>query len=206
MGQHPRGRRLAAGTRAHIFRVPEDAACQGTLGEGVPQDVVLRIAAAARRNPQGCWRDPVYLFAKNELNIAPALLIGFTLYKTKLTIQGTQNNVFAVFMSLLPCLCRLQQAHRHYFTRCAPDSPEQQAREWHHGTWFNCLQPSVHLPVHRAWRHSGRHPQARSIYSGEQGRFCGWDAALRHCLALMYSIIFFHKIRRCVFIACAMSV
>ncbi|KAH9171890.1 ABC-2 type transporter-domain-containing protein [Lactarius sanguifluus] len=47
------------------------------------------------------WRDPTYLLAKLALNIVAALLIGFTFFKAKDSIQGTQNHIFAVFMSLV---------------------------------------------------------------------------------------------------------
>ncbi|KAH9045960.1 ABC-2 type transporter-domain-containing protein [Lactarius hengduanensis] len=47
------------------------------------------------------WRDPTYLLAKLALNVVAALLIGFTFFKAKDSIQGTQNHIFAVFMSLV---------------------------------------------------------------------------------------------------------
>ncbi|KAN0136953.1 ABC-2 type transporter domain containing protein [Lactarius tabidus] len=47
------------------------------------------------------WRDPTYMLAKLALNIVAGLLIGFTFFKAKDSIQGTQNKIFAVFMSLV---------------------------------------------------------------------------------------------------------
>lgn len=47
------------------------------------------------------WRDPTYLLAKLALNIVAALFIGFTFFQAKDSIQGTQNKIFAVFMSLV---------------------------------------------------------------------------------------------------------
>ena len=40
------------------------------------------------------WRDPTYLMSKLVLNIAGGLLIGFTFFKSKDTIQGNQNKLF----------------------------------------------------------------------------------------------------------------
>ena len=40
------------------------------------------------------WRDPTYLVAKLALNIVAALFIGFTFFKAKDSIQGTQNKIF----------------------------------------------------------------------------------------------------------------
>jgi ATP-binding cassette subfamily G (WHITE) protein 2 (SNQ2) len=46
-------------------------------------------------------RDPTYLVAKLALNVVAALFIGFTFFKAKDSIQGTQNHIFAIFMSLV---------------------------------------------------------------------------------------------------------
>ena len=47
-----------------------------------------------RRDAQAHWRDPTYLIAKVALNIAAALLIGFTFFKAKDSLQGSQNKLF----------------------------------------------------------------------------------------------------------------
>ncbi|TDL16644.1 hypothetical protein BD410DRAFT_795131 [Rickenella mellea] len=47
------------------------------------------------------WRNPTYLLAKLMLNIVIGLLMGFTFYKSKDTIQGTQNKLFAIFMATI---------------------------------------------------------------------------------------------------------
>lgn len=48
------------------------------------------------------WRNPTYLFSKLTLNIIGGLFIGFTFFKAKDTIQGTQNKLF-VSHNLLNC-------------------------------------------------------------------------------------------------------
>src|SRR5690606_28985381 len=40
------------------------------------------------------WRDPTYLMSKMSLNIIGGLFIGFTFFKSKDTIQDTQNKLF----------------------------------------------------------------------------------------------------------------
>lgn len=50
--------------------------------------------ALTQRNFQAYWRNPNYLMAKLVLNIAGGLLIGFTFYKSKDSVQGTQNRLF----------------------------------------------------------------------------------------------------------------
>ena len=47
------------------------------------------------------WRNPTYLLAKMLLNIAGGLFIGFTFWKSKDTLQGTQNKLFAIFMGTI---------------------------------------------------------------------------------------------------------
>lgn len=40
------------------------------------------------------WRNPTYVMAKQFLNIASGLLIGFTFFKAGNSVQGTQNKLF----------------------------------------------------------------------------------------------------------------
>ncbi|KAJ7067216.1 pleiotropic drug resistance ABC transporter [Mycena amicta] len=54
-----------------------------------------------RRDLRFRWRDPSYLIAKLVLNIAAGLFIGFTFFKAKATQQGTQNQLFAIYMSTI---------------------------------------------------------------------------------------------------------
>ncbi|KAI9742589.1 MAG: hypothetical protein M1818_003730 [Claussenomyces sp. TS43310] len=44
------------------------------------------------------WRTPSYLWSKVALCVLPSLFIGFSFYKEKNSIQGLQNQMFAVFM------------------------------------------------------------------------------------------------------------
>jgi ATP-binding cassette, subfamily G (WHITE), member 2, SNQ2 len=53
------------------------------------------------------WRDPIYLVAKLALNVVAALFIGFTFFKAKDSIQGTQNKIFVS----LPLIFLRSSAH-----------------------------------------------------------------------------------------------
>lgn len=53
------------------------------------------------RNVRSYWRNPTYLMAKLTLNGIAGLFIGFTFFKAKDTQQGTQNKLFAIFMSTI---------------------------------------------------------------------------------------------------------
>ncbi|KZT01955.1 pleiotropic drug resistance ABC transporter [Laetiporus sulphureus 93-53] len=52
-----------------------------------------------QRDARSLWRDPTYLIAKMAVNVCCALVIGFTYFKTKSTIQGTQNKLFSIYIS-----------------------------------------------------------------------------------------------------------
>ena len=67
---------------------------QARLQSEYPTSWIYQMTLLLRRDAQAHWRDPVYLIAKMALNIASALLIGFTFFKAKTTIQGTQNHLF----------------------------------------------------------------------------------------------------------------
>ncbi|KAI0767296.1 pleiotropic drug resistance ABC transporter [Fomes fomentarius] len=74
---------------------------QARLKSKYPTSWWYQMVLLLRRDAEAHWRDPVYLLAKIVLNIAAALLIGFTFFKAKTTIQGTQNHLFAIFMSMI---------------------------------------------------------------------------------------------------------
>jgi ATP-binding cassette, subfamily G (WHITE), member 2, SNQ2 len=44
------------------------------------------------------WRDPTYMLAKLALNVVAALFVGFTFFKAKDSIQGTQNKIFVSYL------------------------------------------------------------------------------------------------------------
>ncbi|KAG6877003.1 hypothetical protein C0993_011111 [Termitomyces sp. T159_Od127] len=53
------------------------------------------------RNSRSFWRDPTYIHSKLVLNIFGGLFIGFTFFKAKNSQQGTQNQLFAVYMATI---------------------------------------------------------------------------------------------------------
>lgn len=52
------------------------------------------------RTFQHYYRSPVYITGKLVLNVAASLFIGFTFYMEDNTVQGFQNKLFAVFMTV----------------------------------------------------------------------------------------------------------
>lgn len=62
---------------------------------------LYQVKTLLKRDLQRRWRDPQYVVAKLALNVFAGLFIGFTFWKSKWTIQGTQNKLF---VSLRACL------------------------------------------------------------------------------------------------------
>ncbi|KAL5487493.1 SNQ2_3 [Sanghuangporus weigelae] len=60
------------------------------------------------------WRNPTYIIAKEFLNASAGLLIGFTFFKAKSTVQGTQDKIFATFMLIIIAAAHAYQIQRIY--------------------------------------------------------------------------------------------
>ena len=54
----------------------------------------FQVQQLLKRDFEAHWRDPTYLMAKIALNIVAGLFIGFTFWRAKDSIQGTQNKLF----------------------------------------------------------------------------------------------------------------
>lgn len=61
------------------------------------------------RNFKNTWREPTYIMAKLGLNIAAGLFIGWTFWRSKNSMQGLQNKLFAIFMALIVSVPMAQQ-------------------------------------------------------------------------------------------------
>ncbi|KAG2044053.1 pleiotropic drug resistance ABC transporter [Suillus americanus] len=68
-----------------------------------------QFVALTHRNFQAYWRNPTYVRAKFLLNIAGGLLVGFTFFHANDSLQGTQNKLFSIFLSLVLCVPLVHQ-------------------------------------------------------------------------------------------------
>lgn len=59
-----------------------------------------QLKAVTIRTFQHYYRSPTYVGGKFILNVLAALFIGFTFYKEDNSVQGFQNKLFAVFMTV----------------------------------------------------------------------------------------------------------
>ncbi|KAJ5159716.1 multidrug resistance ABC transporter [Penicillium canariense] len=63
---------------------------------------------------QQIWRSPTYIYSKALLCVSSALFVGFSLFRTPNTIQGLQNQMFAIFMLLTLFGQLIQQIMPHF--------------------------------------------------------------------------------------------
>ncbi|KAJ7856447.1 pleiotropic drug resistance ABC transporter [Mycena olivaceomarginata] len=94
---------IGAGATASSAQDWEAGAVKATFTSDFAASWMAQAKTLLRRDFHFRWRDPTYLLAKLVLNIASGLLIGFTFYQAKTTQQGTQNQLFAIFMSTILC-------------------------------------------------------------------------------------------------------
>ncbi|KAB8070537.1 ABC-2 type transporter-domain-containing protein [Aspergillus leporis] len=61
----------------------------------------VQFLVCVHRMFQQYWRSPSYIYAKAAMCIVPPLFIGFTFWKEPTSVQGMQNEMFAIFMLLV---------------------------------------------------------------------------------------------------------
>ncbi|KAL4892530.1 ABC-2 type transporter-domain-containing protein [Aspergillus ambiguus] len=68
---------------------------------------------------QQYWRTPSYIYSKAAMCIVPPLFIGFTFWREPLSLQGMQNQMFAIFMLLIIFPNLVQQMMPYFVTQRA---------------------------------------------------------------------------------------
>jgi ATP-binding cassette subfamily G (WHITE) protein 2 (SNQ2) len=84
--------------KEELARIHEDGRKEppvaATLGSTFANPWFYQARVVVKRSYLAYWRDPTYLMSKISLNIFGGLFIGFTFFKSKNTIQDTQNKLF----------------------------------------------------------------------------------------------------------------
>lgn len=95
----------AADLQKELERIHAEGRSHGAVGATYKHEFATpwtyQVAQLFRRDCQAHWRDPTYLLAKLALNIIAGLFIGFTFFKSKDTLQGSQDKLFAIFMGTI---------------------------------------------------------------------------------------------------------
>ncbi|RDW60660.1 AtrD-2 [Coleophoma cylindrospora] len=81
--------------------------------------ISLQFRIVTQRIFEQYWRSPVYLFSKTILCLVTSLFIGFSFYNAGTSLQGMQNQLFAIFMLLTIFANLLQQIMPHFATQRA---------------------------------------------------------------------------------------
>ncbi|KAJ7707403.1 P-loop containing nucleoside triphosphate hydrolase protein [Mycena rosella] len=95
----------SAAEQAALERIHAEGRSRGAVETAIHSNYAAtwmqQATSLFRRDIRFRWRDPTYLLAKAVLNIVAGLFIGFTFYQAKASQQGTQNQLFAIYMSLI---------------------------------------------------------------------------------------------------------
>ncbi|TID15216.1 putative multidrug resistance ABC transporter [Venturia nashicola] len=79
----------------------------------------VQLAETQKRVFQQYWRTPSYIYSKIALCLGSALFIGFVFYKTPISQQGLQNQMFSIFMLFTIFGQLVQQIMPHFVTQRA---------------------------------------------------------------------------------------
>ena len=100
----------------------------------------------AQRSAAAIWRDPTYVTAKLVLNVAAGLFIGFTFWKSPSTMQGIQNKLFSIFVTLILSVPGAQQLQIPFIaSRTVYEIRERPSKMYSWSAWVTA-QLLVELP------------------------------------------------------------
>lgn len=111
--QHELQRLKTEGWKRHGAESEADRASYREFATGLAEQLVV----VTRRVFQQYWRTPSYIYAKFVLCCSVALFIGLVFLNAPLTIQGLQNQMFAVFQMLSIFGQLVQQQMPHFVTQ-----------------------------------------------------------------------------------------
>ncbi|KDR66421.1 hypothetical protein GALMADRAFT_80772 [Galerina marginata CBS 339.88] len=99
-----------------------------------------------KRQNLAYWRDPIYLMSKLSLNIIGGLLIGFTFFKSKNSVQGNQNKLFAIFMGTILSAPLGGQLHVPYIKMRNVYEIRERSSKMYHWSALTTAQVLIELP------------------------------------------------------------
>lgn len=79
----------------------------------------FQVLVCTQRVFQQYWRSPSYIYSKAAMCIIPPLFIGFSFWREPNTLQGLQNQMFAIFMFLVIFPNLVQQMMPYFVTQRA---------------------------------------------------------------------------------------
>jgi ABC-type multidrug transport system ATPase subunit len=95
---------------------------------------------------QQYWRSPTYIYSKLALCVLSALFIGFSLFQTRNTMQGLQNQMFGIFMLMTIFGQLVQQIMPHFVTQRALYEVRERPSKAYSWKAFMLANITVELP------------------------------------------------------------
>lgn len=90
-----------------LVKIPKDVSPDSHLKYAAP--FVEQYLIVTWRTLQQLWRTPSYIYAKIFLVVSASLFNGFSFFKAGTSMQGLQNQMFAIFMFFMPFQTIIQQ-------------------------------------------------------------------------------------------------
>ena len=105
-----------------------------------------QILAVTQRVFQQYWRTPSYLYSKTVLCAGSALFIGFSFWDSAVSLQGLQNQLFAIFMLMTIFGNLTQQIMPHFVTQRSLFEVRERPAKTYSWTVFMLSNIIVELP------------------------------------------------------------
>ena len=106
----------------------------------------LQLYAVTKRVFEQYWRTPSYLYSKTLLCTSSSLFIGFSFWNSAISLQGIQNQLFAIFMLLTIFGNIVQQTLPHFVTQRALYESRERPSKTYSWQVFMLSQIIVELP------------------------------------------------------------
>ncbi|KAK6455694.1 multidrug resistance protein [Scheffersomyces xylosifermentans] len=131
-----------------LVKIPKDESPESHLKYAAP--IWKQYLIVSARVIQQNWRSPGYIYSKLFLVLSSALFNGFSFFKADLSMQGLQNQMFAIFMFFIPFNTIVQQMLP-YFVR-QRDVYEVREAPSRTFSWFAFIagQITAEIPYHVA--------------------------------------------------------
>ncbi|KAH7074912.1 ABC transporter CDR4 [Paraphoma chrysanthemicola] len=116
---------ISSSEQAHLLQeLSECKKLQGHVSIGAPErsdtyamPFLVQVRLLTWRTIVDCWRIPTYLWGKLMFYVLVSMIIGFSFWNAPKSLQGLQNQLFAVFLVVSTFSCAMQQVVPEFIRR-----------------------------------------------------------------------------------------
>jgi ATP-binding cassette subfamily G (WHITE) protein 2 (PDR) len=130
--------------QAELSKQPRAPSAAGTSEFAVPFSQQLLMCT--KRVFEQYWRTPTYIWSKIFLCTVTALFIGFSFFMASRSLQGMQNQMFAIFMMLTIFNNLAQQMMPHFVTQRSLYEVRERPSKTYSWQAFMCANIIVEIP------------------------------------------------------------